>query len=50
MNLITENPRLCAIPLEPPLFVNISLVRKNDLFSFFALSKLKDYLKSKLSD
>lgn len=49
-DLITENPRLCAIPLETPLFVNISLVWKNDSFSFFALSKLKDYLKSKLSD
>lgn len=49
-DLISESSELCAISLEKPLFVNISLVRKNDSFSFNALSKLKDYLKSKLSD
>lgn len=43
-NLAEKKPSLAPVPLDPPIFVDVSVLRKKDSYVFDAMQKLERYL------
>ena len=47
-NLAEKNPFMAAISLDPPIYVDVSVIRKKDVYVSEGVKKIERYLKENI--